>query len=67
MQQIGGSKLIQQSTGLFKIAGNKNLRQSYSEKEMIIYFFFCDGSFSIFSYAYASQFYDAFFSYHKAY
>ena len=32
-----------------------------------IYFFFYDGSFSIFSYACASQFYDAFFFYHKAY
>ena len=32
-----------------------------------IYFSFYDGSFSIFFYACASQFYDAFFFYHKAY
>ena len=32
-----------------------------------IYFFFYDGSFLIFFYACASQFYDAFFFYHKAY
>src|SRR5438045_7158438 len=31
------------------------------------YFFFYDGSFLIFSYACASQFYDAFFFYHTAY
>jgi len=32
-----------------------------------IYFFFYGGSFLIFFYACASQFYDAFFFYHKAY
>jgi hypothetical protein len=32
-----------------------------------IYFFSYDGSFLVFFYACASQFYDAFFFYHKAY
>jgi hypothetical protein len=32
-----------------------------------IYFFSCDGSFSVFFYACASRSYDAFFFYHKAY
>ena len=33
----------------------------------VIYFFSCDGSFSVFFYACASRSYDAFFFYHKAY
>jgi hypothetical protein len=36
-------------------------------KKRIICFSSYDGSFSVFFYACASQFYDAFFSYHKAY
>jgi hypothetical protein len=43
------------------------VREYPASRPGIIYSFSCDDFFSIFSYAYASRFYDAFSFYHKAY
>ena len=51
-------------------SADKNLPETFAPGKIIsepIYFFFYDGSSLIFFYACASQFYDAFFFYHKAY
>jgi hypothetical protein len=69
LNKFRGGKLMGRANGKLAIGYKRvNRKQSVASgwiKEPI--FFSYDGSFSIFSYAYASQSYDAFFFYHKAY
>jgi hypothetical protein len=62
---------VWQTTGTEKYVGFKKLKAllplKFFKPLYLIYSSFCAGFFSVFFYAYASLFYDAFFSYHKAY
>ena len=66
--QIERGKLMGNAIGRNAIGQQKDdwkqcIASSLSKKPTYV---FCDGSFSIFSFACASQFYDAFFFYHTA-
>ena len=65
-EQIGGGRTYGNTTGKLKFRSPSMATEVRTGKE-IIYFFSYDGSFSVFFYVYASQFYDASFFYHKAY
>jgi hypothetical protein len=72
VQQIGGelTSTAKQPDELFEVGGLRfdvTKRQTSNKKPQTICSSFCDGFFLISFYACASQFYDAFFSYHTAY
>ena len=64
-EQIDGRVAIGTEQSAIKFnSGAEGSAPEYDQEPIYVFY---DGSFLIFSYACASQFYDAFFFYHKAY